>query len=349
MRFSYGMVPIAPVGQLVDSIELADELGFYACYSADETYEKDLWQIFAIAAARARRIRMSPEVTHVILKEPTIIAQQVATLDEITAGRAEVVFSIGNIAMLEQYNINWRAMRPMARLREAHHVIRTFLDEGRIDFEGEFFKYTGLFTAARPTQQRVPVKIGAMGGPLSFEVAGEISDGMHTAWCYSQEALRYAADHVKIGADRAGRDWRDLDLGNWVGGAISTDVAANQNVARLFGAFSISATPRQLLERNGVEYESVRPVVEALAANDIDRAVELTAPEVAAKLCIAGTPEEWIAKIRDDFIPNGFTHIIFGLVDPDTLEQFTGRTIANLPSLNEQLRLIHDRVMPAFA
>jgi 5,10-methylenetetrahydromethanopterin reductase len=42
MRFSYGMVPIAPVERLIESIELADELGFYACYSADETYEKDL-------------------------------------------------------------------------------------------------------------------------------------------------------------------------------------------------------------------------------------------------------------------------------------------------------------------
>lgn len=63
MRFSYGMVPIAPVERLIESIELADELGFYACYSADETYEKDLWQILAIAATRTKRIRLAPEVT----------------------------------------------------------------------------------------------------------------------------------------------------------------------------------------------------------------------------------------------------------------------------------------------
>ncbi len=181
MRFSYGMIPDNPIPELIETIELADELGFYGCYSADEIYTKDLWQVFAVAAATTTRIRFSPDVTHVILKEPTIIAQQVATLDEITGGRAEVVFSIGNIAMLEQYHIKWRGTRPMARLREAHRVIRTLLDEGRIGFQGEFYNYSGVITAARPVQERVPVKIGAMGGPRSFELAGEIADGMHTA------------------------------------------------------------------------------------------------------------------------------------------------------------------------
>ena len=31
-------------------IKTADELGFYACYSVDETWHKDLWVLFAAAA-----------------------------------------------------------------------------------------------------------------------------------------------------------------------------------------------------------------------------------------------------------------------------------------------------------
>src|SRR5919112_1832143 len=39
--------------------------------------------------------------------------------------------------------------------------MRTFLDEGAITFEGDFFKYSGLYTFARPVQDRIPIKLGA--------------------------------------------------------------------------------------------------------------------------------------------------------------------------------------------
>jgi alkanesulfonate monooxygenase SsuD/methylene tetrahydromethanopterin reductase-like flavin-dependent oxidoreductase (luciferase family) len=63
-----------------------------------------------------------------------------------------VVLGIGNLAILEQYGIEWRGTRPIARLREAHRVLRTLLDEGSIEFEGDFFRYMGVGTAARPVR-----------------------------------------------------------------------------------------------------------------------------------------------------------------------------------------------------
>ena len=33
-------------------------------------------------------------------------------------------------------------------------MIRTLLDDGAITFDGEFFNYNGLFTFARPVQER---------------------------------------------------------------------------------------------------------------------------------------------------------------------------------------------------
>ena len=46
-RFSYVQVPAYPVNDCIDMIKLADDLGFYACYSVDETYHKDMWLLFA--------------------------------------------------------------------------------------------------------------------------------------------------------------------------------------------------------------------------------------------------------------------------------------------------------------
>jgi 5,10-methylenetetrahydromethanopterin reductase len=348
VRFSLELLPEHPLAELLDVIELADELGFHACYSADETYHKDMWTLFGAAAGRTRRIRLGPEVTHVILRDPTLIAQHAATLDELTDGRAEVVYSIGNIAMLEQYGIEWRGTRPLARLREAHHVMRRFLDDGALDFDGDFYRYSGLFTAARPVQRHLPLKIGAMRGPGSFRLAGEIADGVHVAGAHSPEALRYAADRVREGAARVGRDLGpDFDFCASILGAISLDGAAAREGARVATAFYVSSMPKELLERHDVRFAEVLPVLEAFARGDIAGALSLVSPALGARLSLAGTPAEWIERISRDFAPLGFEHIALGLTDPLLVERWSGRSIRGLPTIAEQLRIVRDHVMPA--
>ena len=203
------MLPDYPLDDCIEYIKTADELGFYACYSVDETWHKDLWVLFAAAARETKNIRFGPNVTHVFLREPTLICQQMATLDELTGGRTEIVVSTGNFGLLAQYNIDWEGRKPLSRLKEAMHVMRTFLDEGAITFEGDFFKYSGLYTFARPVQDKIPIKMGAMKGPRSFQTAGELADGMHQALAYSREAYDYSSENLKIGAEKAGRDWTD--------------------------------------------------------------------------------------------------------------------------------------------
>ena len=348
MDFSLELLPEQPLAELMEVIRVADELGFRSCYSADETYHKDMWILFAAAAPRTERLRFGPEVTHVILRDPTLIAQQAATLDELTGGRAEIVFSIGNLAMLEQYGVKWRGTRPLARLREAHEVMRRFLADGRIDFQGEFYSYSGLFTAARPVQQSLPLKLGAMRGPGSFRLAGEIADGVHVACAHSPEALAYAAENVRAGAGRVGRLLDgSFDFCASVLGAISTDSGAAKEAARVAAAFYISSMAPELVERHGITYEDVRPVVDAFGRGDVERALQLTTPEIGKRLSIAGDPEDWIERLRADFVPQGYNHIALGLVDPCLVESWSSQRLAGLPSLADQVELFAARVAPA--
>jgi 5,10-methylenetetrahydromethanopterin reductase len=348
MDFSLQLLPEQPLDELIEVIHLADELGFRACYSADETYHKDMWILFAAAASRTRRLRFGPEVSGVILRDPTLIAQQAATLDELTGGRAEIVFSVGNLAMLDQYGIDWKGTRPLARLREAHEVMREFLADGRIDFQGEFYRYSGLFTAARPVQRPLPLKIGAMKGPGSFRLAGEIADGVHVACAHSPEALAYAADHVRAGAERAGRRLGEsFDFCASTLGAISADPAAAKAAARVAAAFYISSMAPELIERHGIRYSEVRPVVDAFARGNVEHALELTTPEIGERLSIAGTPKDWAERIRTDVAPHGYNHIALGLVDPSLVESWSGLRVDGLPDLAGQLELFAAEVVPA--
>jgi 5,10-methylenetetrahydromethanopterin reductase len=348
MRFSYCMLPDYPLGESIEMIRTADELGYYACYSVDETWHKDLWVLFAAAADKTKRIRFGPNVTHVFLREPTLICQSLATLDELTNGRAEAVVSTGNFGLLAQYGIDWEHKKPLSRLKEALHVMRTFLDDGAVTFKGDFFEYNGLYTFARPVQERLPLRMGGMKGPRSFQAAGELADGLHHALSYSREAYDYLAENVRIGTDRAGRSFEDYDLGAWVVTVVSEDSAAAKRAARILVAFYISSMPSEQLARHGIDAAELQPVVEALGAGNVAKAVELFAPEYAEKLSIAGTPEECVEKIRTDIQPAGVNHMILALSDAALVKTFSGQDVPNVPDIRGQLRLVADRVMPAF-
>jgi alkanesulfonate monooxygenase SsuD/methylene tetrahydromethanopterin reductase-like flavin-dependent oxidoreductase (luciferase family) len=285
----------------------------------------------------------------VLLREPTLITQAVATLDELTGGRAECVISCGNFGLLAQYCIDWSQVRPLSRTIEAHHVIRTLLDEGSITFEGDFFKYAGLFTFARPVQERLPLLIGAMRGPRSFRFAGEISDGVHHALSYTREAYDYVVANVRQGAEKAGRDWQSLDIGAWIVFSVGRDSTVAKEAARSLVGLYASSMPKEQLERNGVTVEDMQPINDALGKGDLAGAIDLTPPEIAERLSVAGTPEECVAKLRSEIVDAGVNHLIFAITDAVLVKALMGRDLENVTSVNDQLQLIHDEVMPAFA
>lgn len=347
VKFSYCHVPAYPLEESIAIIKTADECGFYAAYSVDETWWKDMWLLFAAAADKTTQIRMGPNVTHVILRDPAHVAQMAATLDQLTNGRAEVVVSFGNISMLPQHGVDTTGMKPLSRVIEAREVMRTLLDTGAVTHEGEFFNHTGLWTLARPVQEKLPIKLGAMGGPRSFEVGGELFDGVHQAIGTSRETFEYMVEHARKGAEKAGRSVDEMDLGAWLVMAVMEDSAAAKETARIMAAFYLSAMPEQQLNRHGISGADVKPVLDAFGAGDVPKALELTTPELGEKFSVAGTPEEVVERLKRDIVSTGVNHVIGAVVDPYLVKAFTGIDIPNAIDTHAQLKLIRDRVMPA--
>jgi 5,10-methylenetetrahydromethanopterin reductase len=347
VKFSYCHLPAYPLEESINIIKTADECGFYAAYSVDETWWKDMWLLFAAAADKTSQIRMGPNVTHVILRDPAHVVQMAATLDQLTNGRAEIVVSFGNISMLPQHGIDTTGMKPLSRVIEAREVMRTLLDTGAVTYSGEHFKHAGLWTLARPVQEKLPIKLGAMGGPRSFEVAGELFDGVHQAIGTSRETYQYMIDHVRQGAEKAGRNWEELDLGAWLVMSVMEDSAAAKETARIMAAFYLSAMPEQQLNRHGISGSDLKPILDAFGAGDVARALELTTPELGEKFSVAGTPDEVVERLQRDIVSTGVNHIIGAVVDPYLVKAFTGIDISNAIDTHAQLRLIRDRVLPA--
>ena len=68
-----------------------------------------------------------------------------------------------------------------------------------------------------------------------------------------------------------------------------------------------------------------------------------------------GVPTRLVATIREpteqkvrEIVDAGVNHLIFAITDAALVKALMGRDLDNVASVNEQLQLIHDEVMPAF-
>jgi 5,10-methylenetetrahydromethanopterin reductase len=348
MRFSYGMMSYVPADQAVGLIREAEHLGFHGAYLADDPSGRDPWVLLAAAARETERIRLGVSATHVFLRDPTLIAHTLATLDELSAGRAEAVVSYGDPGILDAYHVEWRGTRPLARVREALGVMRAFLDRGEVDHEGEFFRYSGVSTGVRPVQRRLPLLVGAIGGPRSFEMAGEVADGVHCVG-NSRANSEYVVDHVTRGADRVGRDVGELDLVAAAITAVADDGDAARQAARPVVAGWIPSFPDSLIERHHLAPAHVAGIREAMGRGDLKHATELTTPEMVDALSISGTPEECADQVRRELLDGGIEHVAFALVDQSVVDSYAGPQLPALPDARTQLRLISERLVPALA
>jgi 5,10-methylenetetrahydromethanopterin reductase len=349
VRVSVELLPDAPAVEVLAAIRAADESAIDTVFCVDEIYHRDAWALLAAAARETSRVRLAVGVAHVTLRDPLLVAQQLATLDELSGGRAAAAFSVGNFAMLAQCGRDPAGLRPAPRLREAHRAMRSLLDTGVAELDGEFFRYSGVFTVARPVSPRVPLLVGAMSGPLTVQLAGEVADGLYAACSFSQEALTYLVGNVRVGAEKAGRDLAELDLCASLTAAVADDPAAARRAARLKAAFYLPSMPRALIERHGVAFSEIEPINAAFARGDVADALRRTPDELADRFCIAGTPEEVADRICREILPAGFNHVSLALADAEIPRAWADTEIPGLPTLSEQVELIGQRLLPLLA
>jgi len=56
-----------------------------------------------------------------------------------------------------------------------------------------------------------------------------------------------------------------------------------------------------------------------------------------------------VEKIKSNMEPTGVNHMILALADPAIVKLFSGEEVANVPDMRGQLKLVAERMMPAFA
>jgi F420-dependent oxidoreductase-like protein len=169
----------APREELLSYVQRVDALGYETIF-VPEAWSRDAFTTLGWIAANTQRIRVGTGIINVFSRTPGLIAQSIATLDEISGGRAILGLGTSGNRVIE----NWHGMKfehGLQRTRETVEIVRLAMSGERVDYEGQLFKLRGFRLGFQPPRNRIPIYIAAM-GPRNNKLTGEIADGWMPIW-----------------------------------------------------------------------------------------------------------------------------------------------------------------------
>ena len=223
-------------------------------YSADNTGNPHCLEAVASHAALAastEKVRCGSLVYSVGYRHPAVIANAMATLDQIADGRITLGLGGGWMeAEYAAYGIAYpRAGIRLRQLNEAIQCVRGLLTEQRSNFAGEYFTLTDAMCEPKPVQDRLPIWIGGGGEKVTLRIAAQHADGWNVPFIPPEDFAR------KVGVlsehcDAVGRDIGEIEKAANVGIAMREGDLEAQ-----FGAMAEYVAP-------GVLHGSVAEIVD---------------------------------------------------------------------------------------
>jgi alkanesulfonate monooxygenase SsuD/methylene tetrahydromethanopterin reductase-like flavin-dependent oxidoreductase (luciferase family) len=149
----------------LDSLWYVDHL-LYREGKATVVEQQGVWECWTILtglAAITERVELGSLVTPTSFRNPAVFAKQIDAIEEISDGR--VILGLGAGWNEPEYTAFGLPFdKRVSRFEEAFTIIRTLLQEGAIDFDGEFYSARDCELAPRgPRADGPPLMIGSQG------------------------------------------------------------------------------------------------------------------------------------------------------------------------------------------
>lgn len=306
---------------------LCEQLGFDVLWHSNERFYRELWVRMTVSAMLTERIGLGGAVVDPFAVHPAITAQTLATVAELSGGRATLALGAGGSGF-PMMGISRE--RPARALREALTVMMPLLAGETSTLEGEVVTTRSARLHFTPTDP-VPLWVASR-GDHTLRLAGELADGAIVATYARPAEIRMALGLVEEGAARAGRTLADLRTMVRVDTCVHEDEAVAYDTSRqmLAKLLWLSYPDRKFVERAGLEVPDA--VERVLAERDYDRipeAAPMIPDELVAAFCWAGRPEAVGERVRQIITETGVGEVGFWLLPtPDQRLEDAVRVLA---------------------
>jgi F420-dependent oxidoreductase-like protein len=186
------------VKEVLAEIEQAEDLGIQAAWMTTGGARLDSITTFAAAAGRTQTIKFGTSIVPTYPRHPLVMVQQSLVLAQLAPGRFRLGVGPSHRPSLRTMGIQMND--PLGHLKEYLRILKALLQNGSVDFDGEFLQAHDSITE--------PVNVPVMASALqrgSFELCGAEADGAISWVCPGVYLRDVAIPAMREGADKAGR------------------------------------------------------------------------------------------------------------------------------------------------
>lgn len=217
-------IPFAAPADFVRLAQTAERLGYDAVWGNDHItaapYVRTVWAdppsfyevlvTLATVGAHTRRIGLGTAVLVMPLRDPVLLAKQVATLDQFTGGR--VILGVGIGAYREEFQAH-SPRRGAARrgdlLDEGLAALRLLFSEPEASYAGRHYAFEKIELFPKPVQRPFPIYVGGH-NEAAVVRAARYGQGWLPGWRPFDEVKARTALLRRLTAE-AGRDPREVE------------------------------------------------------------------------------------------------------------------------------------------
>jgi len=301
--FATGYDASLSVSDMAGWTRRADELGFEMAFFS-ETVELMRDSVTTLAAISMATKTLNIGCTQIVrLRSPLVMAQTVASLDELSGGR--MVLAPGACTPSHARRYGLAAADPATSLREWVEIMRRVLDRETVTFEGETISIKNAELGWAPARRHVPMWIAAT-SRTGLRLAGQIGDGVLLNAICSPEYTLNAIRIVRESVEESSRDWEKFEVAQLINCSIEDDEqsaieAIRWEVASKFDPVQLPfiAGPKM---RVGEPYirKSDLPVFEAAWQSGGREALIRAVPDsYVTGMTASGTPQRVTARVQE--------------------------------------------------
>ena len=194
------LIPESPVAQMVELARTAEGLGFERCWIYDEGLAtRDVYVTMAAIAGATDTLRIGPGITNPYTRHVATTAAAVASVDELSGGRAFLGIGAGGSLTLDPLGL--ARTRPLAAVGGAIDACRALFAGGPVDVDTPQLTLSG----ARLGYGRPDTEIWLAGrGPRMLALGGAKCDGVMLDFIHKPD-LAHTVALVRQAAPRGSR------------------------------------------------------------------------------------------------------------------------------------------------